>query len=856
MDWAPQQEGLQQLLQLLRGSISPDNATQTAVQEQLKSFNAIPDYNNYLIYILSQMPHEDVSIRAIAGLVLKNNIRTHYEQIQPMVLEYVKHHCLQSISDADPMVRSTAGIIVTTLVARAGLASWPQVLPRLMELLDSPQMHTVEGAFGALEKICEDSTRELDANYQGFHPASIMVPKFIGFLRSENSKLRVYALLCLKQFTFIHSTALFAHVDDYLSSLFMLATDTHADVRKNVCHALVTMLEVRPETLSPHLGNIVDYMLHSTQEEDEAVALEACEFWLTFAEQDLLRDQLQPYLPRVIPVLLKSMVYSDMDILTLLDGEEDASVPDREEDIKPRHHHAKQHEHAQGGANAGKTNGQAENEGDNSNNNNDEGDDDDDDYDDDDEDEDDMMGEWNLRKCAAAAIDVMSNVFENDILDVLLPPIKEKIYSQDWKERESGILALGAIAEGCIEGMYPHLPTVVPFLLQALNDSNPLVRSIACWTLSRYSDWIVSIQDATERRNLIGAVVEGLMRMTLDNNKRVQGAGCSAFAIFEEEATEELVPFLDAIIRNFAFAFSKYQRKNLLTLLDAIGTLADSVGSELNRPEFVEGLMPLILKKWQQLPDDDRDLFALLESLASIAVALGANFQPFAAPIWERSVRMVSQQLMQAQACAQDATLELPDKDFLIVSLDLLSGLVQGLGQHAEPFIMASDPPMLTLMGMSMQDSSSEVRQSAYALLGDMTVCCFDHIKPHLQQIMPIIVQEIDPRAEHVGVCNNASWSVGEIAIRAGNVIQEWINPLLERLIPLVMRDDIPRSLHENSAVAIGRLGLVNASIVAQHLPTFAKSWCNALMSMQDDREKETAFLGMCQVIQANPNGM
>jgi hypothetical protein len=103
------------------------------------------------------------------------------------------------------------------------------------------------------------------------------------------------------------------------------------------------------------------------------------------------------------------------------------------------------------------------------------------------------------------------------------------------------------------------------------------------------------------------------MRMMLDNNKRVQGAGCSALATFEEEATEELVPFLDAIIPNFAFAFSKYQRKNLLTLLDAIGTLADSVGSELNRPEFIEGLMPLILKKWQTLPDDDRDLFALLE---------------------------------------------------------------------------------------------------------------------------------------------------------------------------------------------------------------------------------------------------
>lgn len=29
-----------------------------------------------------------------------------------------------------------------------------------------------------------------------------------------------------------------------------------------------------------------------------------------------------------------------------------------------------------------------------------------------------------------------------------------------WKEREAAVLALGAIAEGCITGLFPHLPEV------------------------------------------------------------------------------------------------------------------------------------------------------------------------------------------------------------------------------------------------------------------------------------------------------------------------------------------------------------------------------------------------------------
>ncbi|KAK9685410.1 hypothetical protein K7432_015502, partial [Basidiobolus ranarum] len=78
MNWAPRQEDLLQLLQLLKDSISSNNEVQTMVQQKLDSFNKIPDYNNYLIYILTQMPQEEASIRAIPRLLLKNNVRIHF----------------------------------------------------------------------------------------------------------------------------------------------------------------------------------------------------------------------------------------------------------------------------------------------------------------------------------------------------------------------------------------------------------------------------------------------------------------------------------------------------------------------------------------------------------------------------------------------------------------------------------------------------------------------------------------------------------------------------------------------------------------------------------------------------------
>ena len=62
---------------------------------------------------------------------------------------------------------------------------------------------------------------------------------------------------------------------------------------------------------------------------------------------------------------------------------------------------------------------------------------------------------------------------------------------QDWKARESGILALGAISEGCAAGLLHYLADMVAALLPLLTDTRPLVRSITCWALSRYSRWIV-----------------------------------------------------------------------------------------------------------------------------------------------------------------------------------------------------------------------------------------------------------------------------------------------------------------------------------------------------------------------------
>ena len=43
--------------------------------------------------------------------------------------------------------------------------------------------------------------------------------------------------------------------------------------------------------------------------------------------------------------------------------------------------------------------------------------------------------------------------------------------SSSWTNRESGILALGAVANGCFHGLESHLPRLVPYLIQLIQDT-------------------------------------------------------------------------------------------------------------------------------------------------------------------------------------------------------------------------------------------------------------------------------------------------------------------------------------------------------------------------------------------------
>lgn len=94
----------------------------------------------------------------------------------------------------------------------------------------------------------------------------------------------------------------------YLHGLFLLANEEDPENRTAVCTGMIQMLASHPNKLGPYMAQIIEYMIKRTQDQDEDVALESCEFWTAFCEAQIDPNILKPFLPQLVPILLKNLV--------------------------------------------------------------------------------------------------------------------------------------------------------------------------------------------------------------------------------------------------------------------------------------------------------------------------------------------------------------------------------------------------------------------------------------------------------------------------------------------------------------------------------------------------------------------
>lgn len=128
---------------------------------------------------------------------------------------------------------------------------------------------------------------------------------------------------------------------------------------------------------------------------------------------------------------------------------------------------------------------------------------------------------------------------------------------------------------------------------------------------------------------------------------------------------------------------------------------------------------------------------------------------------------------------------------------------------------------------MCVQDSNESVRQSACAVIGDIAQTAPELVVPAWKDILGMLVANVRVETEYV--CNNASWAIGNLAMRLPAQMQPFAPHVMPKLVAVLNTSDISLELVENISISIGRLALACPAEVQPFVASFAAQWVASL---------------------------
>jgi transportin-1 len=224
--WIPDAGVMQQTVQLIHlMNTSTTTEMQRQVMVELDRQSAVPEFPRYLAVIFGKSDaNADLGLRLHAGMTMKNvlfNRIGEYRRggpppLDPETLAICHKSLLTALMDEQHTLRQTAGTAISQLVARGGLARWPDLLPNLTQALeqDLSNVNMLCGVMDTFSKLTEDipflMIRETPQLLE------VLVPKWISLFAHENSLVRNCAAMCVNTFIPFDPAPLVIHVNQFL----------------------------------------------------------------------------------------------------------------------------------------------------------------------------------------------------------------------------------------------------------------------------------------------------------------------------------------------------------------------------------------------------------------------------------------------------------------------------------------------------------------------------------------------------------------------------------------------------------------------------------------------------------------
>jgi len=564
---------VQQFEELVRSLMSAENNIRTNAETQ---YNGIDDNTKLQFLLQCMMTAVAVDVRSMAAVLFRrllSNLDDFDTKISADVQELCKQQLIQAVQkEQEEVMRKKICDSIAELAKcyldEDGNNQWPDILKFLYDCCNSNENRMKETALHIIIAFPGIFGTQQETYIQ------VIKEMLMSCLQHTNPN-KVRLLSARAACTFItecvEESKYKYFVDIYPGILEAIAIAAKEESDDNVLKNFVDLVDMAPKIVRPHLQATIDLMLLilSNTELQNSWRHLALESIVTLSEK--APAMIRKNAAELVPRIIPEMLALMVD----LEEDEEWSFSDDIEDTDMESNS--------------------------------------------------VVGESSLDRftCSLGGKSVLPHIIST------IPPM---LQHEDWRYRHAALMAVSAIAEGCVKQMEPLLASVVDTVLPYLQDPHPRVRHASCNALGQLAtDFSILFQ-----KKFHAKVMPGLIALLVSDTQhpRVQAHAAAAMVNFCEDCPPKILePHLDELVSSLESVLASkiqelLQKGTKLVLeqvLTTIATVADT--AEARFTKYYDRFMPSLKYIFQNAVDKDFRLLRgkSIECISLIGLAVGTE---------------------------------------------------------------------------------------------------------------------------------------------------------------------------------------------------------------------------------------
>ncbi|KAL3778284.1 hypothetical protein ACHAWO_006852 [Cyclotella atomus] len=404
---------------------------------------------------------------------------------------------------------------------------------------------------------------------------------------------------------------------------------------------------------------------------------------------------------------------------------------------------------------------------------------------------------WNLSMSGSMCLQLVAATVLDDVVPVIMPFVQGNISSENWRNREAATMAFSCILDGPSDAaLAQYVTQAMPVLLNALSDSNDLVKDTTAWTIGKICDLHVRAIPG----DTFPTLVNGLASKLLTETPRVSSQACFGIhnlaAAFKND---------DGAEKTGTNMLSSYMPSLLQTLLQVVDR-EDATESNLRIAAF-EAISVLIQNS---APDV---LNVLMQLLPAINDRLGQSFN---------------------MPCLTNE-----DKEQKEGIQGLLCGLIQVIAiKTTKEAIAPFCDSIMTNFLQVLQTKNATCHEEALSATSAIATTLEGDFLKYMSALQPYLMAGLR-NFEAYQVCTCAVGLVGDISRSIENNMQPFCDEIMSALIEALQNASLHRSVKPPVLSCFGDIALAIGAAYEPYLQLSLMMLLQAAQTRAPDDDEE-----------------